>query len=87
MKKIIAILMIVGLLFVLCGCGNQSLGFGNLVFRKIHIDTHHYSGCLTVEKWHDNETGIEVKTREAGSLYLSEGTYFLVEDVCPFCDK
>ena len=32
-----------------------------------------------------NETGIEVKTKD-GALFLSEGTYFLVEDKCPICD-
>lgn len=86
MKKIIAIIMVLGLMSTMCGCGNMSLGMGNFEFKKVHVDTYNYSGCFTIEKWHDNETGIEVKTKEAGSLYLSEGTYFLISDDCPFCD-
>ena len=64
----------------------MSLGPGNYTFKKIHIDTHHYSGCLTVEKWYENDSGIEVKTKEAGALFLSEGQYALIEDECPFCN-
>ena len=77
--------MILILMSTLCAC-NMSIGFGNFEFKKVHIDTYNYSGCFTVEKWHDNETGIEVKTKETGSLFLSEGSYFLISDDCPFCD-
>ena len=85
MKKIIAFLMICGLIITMSGCGNMSLGVGNYTFKKVHIDSHNYSGCFTIEKWHNNSTGIEVKTEEAGAMYLSEGTYFLIEEECPFC--
>lgn len=85
MKKIIAIIMVLILMSTLCACGNMSMGLGNFEFKKVHIDTYNYSGCFTIEKWYDSETGIEVKTKEAGSLYLSEGTYFLISDDCPFC--
>lgn len=86
MKKIIVMIMIVAMLTVmLAGCGNMSLGFGNFTFKKIHVDTHNYSGCFTVEKWFDSTSGIEVKTREAGYMYLAEGMYMLIEDECPFC--
>lgn len=84
MKKRI-ILMIITTTMLLTGCGNMSLGIGNYTFKKIHVDTHNYNGCFTVEKWHDNTSGIEVKTKEAGSLYLAEGMYMLIEDECPFC--
>ena len=86
MKKIAIILIFALVAMALCACGNESLGLGNYTFRKIHIDTPNFSGCCTVEKWHDNERGIEVKTKEYGSLYLSEGTYILVENKCPICD-
>lgn len=87
-KKIIAlVLAIVCICAVLVGCGNMSMGFGNFTFQKIHVDTHNYSGCFTVEKWYDNSSGIEVKTKEAGSMYLAEGMYILIEDECPFCGK
>lgn len=86
MKKIIAMIMVVALMVaILTGCGNMSMGFGNFTFKKIHVDTYHYSGCFTVEKWHDNASGIEVKTREVGHMYLAEGMYMLIEDDCPFC--
>ena len=90
MKKLLAILLAVMLLIAmiaLTGCGNMSVCIGNFEFQKIHVDTYHYSGCFTVEKWHNCDTGIEVKTREAGSLFLSEGTYILLEGKCdcPFC--
>lgn len=86
MKKIIVIaLVVVMLVTMLVGCGNMSMGFGNFTFRKIHVDTYNYFGCLTVEEWYDNASGIEVKTKEAGYLYLAEGMYMLIEDDCPFC--
>ena len=84
MKKRI-ILMIMTTTMLLTGCGNMSMGIGNYTFNKIHVDTHNYNGCFTVEKWHDNSSGIEVKTKEVGSLYLAEGMYMLIEDECPFC--
>ncbi len=65
----------------------MSMGLGNFNFRRIHVDTYHYSGCLTVEKWYDATNGIEVKTKEAGSMYLAEGMYMLIEDECPFCKE
>lgn len=86
MKKIVVlILSIVVIALMLTGCGNMSLGFGNFTFEKIHVDTYNYNGCFTVEKWFDNSSGIEVKTKEAGSMYLAEGMYMLIEDDCPFC--
>ena len=90
MKNLLAILLAERLLtamIALSGCGNMAVGIGNFQYRRIHVDMYHYSGCLTVEKWHNNETGIEVKTQEAGSLFLSEGTYILLEGDrdCPFC--
>lgn len=86
MKKIIAIIMVVTMLTtMLTGCGNMSVGFGNFTFKKVHVDTHNYSGCFTIEKWYDNESGIEVKTKEAGFMFLAEGMYVLIEDDCPFC--
>lgn len=88
MKKFIAIMMVIMMFTMLVGCGNKSLGFGNYNFEKVHVDTYHFSGCFTIEKWHENEgSGIEVLTEEAGSMFLSEGTYVLIEGnkECPFC--
>lgn len=88
MKKLLVfILTLVLCLSMFSGC-NKSYGFGNYEYNKVHIDTYHHSGCLTVEKWYEGSTGIEVKTKEAGSIFLSEGTYILLngDKGCPFCD-
>lgn len=84
-KTIIAALAAV-LAITLSGC-NMSFGFGNYNFRKIHIDTHNYSGCFTIEKWYNDARGIEVKTEESGFMYFAEGMYMLIEDECPFCKE
>lgn len=85
MKKILCLILVVLMICGLCAC-NKSYGFGNYEFKKVHIDTHNYSGCFTVKKWYESETGVEVKTEEAGSMFLAEGTYFLIGDDCPFCN-
>lgn len=89
MRKIIAITLAAVLLMCLTACGNMSLGFGNYEYNKVHIDTHHYSGCFTVVKWWDNSNGIEVLTEDAGSMYLAEGTYIMLggNTGCPFCEQ
>ena len=83
---LVAVLLIITFGLLLTGCGNMPLGPGNFSFNKIHIDSHQFSGCVEITKWYDNETGIEVSTKN-GNYYFSEGTYFLVEDKCPICDK
>lgn len=83
-KKIIAITMLLSMM--LTGCGNMSIGLGNFTFNKVHVDTPNYSGCFTIEKWYDTDNGIEVKTKEAGFMYLAEGMYMLIENECPFCN-
>lgn len=89
MKKFIAIMMAAMMFTMLVGCGNSSIGFGNFTFEKVHVDTYHYSGCFTVKTWYDTSNGIEVLTEEAGSMFLSEGTYVLIEGdkECPFCTE
>ena len=86
-KLFAAIILAGALLFTLVSCGNMSMGLGNYTYSKSHIMNYDGSGvCATVEKWYDNETGVEVKTTEYGSMYLSEGTYILIEERCPYCD-
>lgn len=86
MKKFCLFLVLIISLLTLVSCGNYSAGFGNYTYRKIHIDTHHFSGCYTVETWYESDSGIEVTTKELGSIFASEGTYILVGDKCPVCD-
>lgn len=86
MKKLLLLLLAMVLpCMLLCSCGNMSLGIGNYTFKKAHINFGNYDGCVKVEKWYDNEFGCEIKTPD-GALYLSEGTYVLIEDNCPICD-
>ena len=85
MKKIICILLIASILLSFASCGNMSMGFGNFEYSKVHIDTYHFSRCLTVIEWYEATTGVEVTTEECGSLFLSEGTYTLIADECPYC--
>ena len=87
MKKIITMIMVAAMLIVMLTSCNMSLGLGNFNFEKIHVDTHNYNGCFTIEKWYDCENGVEVKTEEAGSMFLAEGMYILIEDECPFCGE
>lgn len=89
MKKIGFVLLAVLILsmFILTSC-NMSLGFGNFNYPKVHICVGGINSCFTLTKWYDNDSGgIEVVTKEFGNLYLSEGTYILVKDKCPICDK
>jgi hypothetical protein len=70
---------------VLTGC-NENLGFGNYNWQHIHFSDAVSGHCATISSWHDNETGIEVHTKEYGSMFLSEGSYILFEsEDCPFC--
>lgn len=87
MKKILLFLTValtVSLLLV--SCGNMNFGPGNYTFNGVHIETYHNTACYSVETWNNSDTGIEVKTKEVGSLFLSEGTYILYENECPLCN-
>jgi hypothetical protein len=72
----------------LASCGNKDYGWGNYSFTKVHIlDGGATSGrCVAIVSWHDDDVGIEVRTVDFGTLYLSEGTYILIEGKCPICD-
>ena len=87
-KMFIIFLTSVFSLFTFSGC-NEDLGFGNYSFKKAHInlDGQNNGICVNIKSWHDNEVGCEVKMENGSSLYLSEGTYMLVEDYCPICGK
>ena len=86
MKKVLAIVLAVIIMMLCCGC-NMGMGFGNFTFEKVHICdfSGHYMDA-TIEKWYDSESGIEVQTKEYGSMFLSEGTYVLYSDKCPLCN-
>jgi hypothetical protein len=86
MKRFLGIILVLILIVALfTGC-NVSMGLGSYEYNKVHVDTYHYSGCLEVDKWYDNSTGLEIKTEDGQSMFFSEGTYILIEDECPFCE-
>lgn len=87
MKKIVCVLLVILMMVGLCACGNENWGPGNYTYRHAHISNGVEGYCATVTSWHDNDLGVELHTKEFGSIYCSEGTYFLFEDgsECPFC--
>lgn len=90
MKKIFAIVLCLVMVLAVCtGCGNENWGFGNYTFTHVHVSDAVEGHCATIESWHDNESGIELHTKEFGDIYCSEGTYFLFADEsgCPFCGE
>ena len=89
MKKIIAICAIALMsIFSFASCGNMSMGIGTYTFNHVCMDSGTETRCVDVDKWYDYETGIEVKSKDGGRFWLSEGTYILVseKDDCPFCN-
>lgn len=85
--KFIAVTIII-FMILFAACGNHSIGFGNFTFTKVHIFIHDGPDmCLTLKKWYESDTGIEVLTKEYGSLWLSEGTYMLCQNDCPICGR
>lgn len=87
MKKLVAIVLIT-ILAAACftGC-TEGLGPGKFNFKGVHIITSDGDACLAITKWYESEVGIEVKTKDCGALWLSEGTYILYEDTCPICGR
>lgn len=86
MKKIAVILITLMLLFTLASCGNKAYGPGNYQFDKVHVFDDGCSKCIEINKWYDNESGIEVQKKDGDGLFFSEGTYMLVEGKCPICN-
>lgn len=87
MKKILALMLVLALALSLSACGNMSLGIGNFEFNGAHISD--YAGnCVdvSIDKWYESSTGIELLLKNGNSIYLSEGTYILYEDHCPICE-
>lgn len=88
-EKLIAMLIaVVVFTIALSGCGNMSMGLGSFTFEHIHFTDMNEGHCATVEKWYDNEGGIEVKTKEHGPMFLSEGSYIMFGkgEQCPYCE-
>ena len=89
MKKIFVILIsLVILCTLLTSCGNQAiLDPGNFSFKHVHITDPIEGHCFDIEKWWDNENGVEVRLSNGEGVFLSEGTCQLFESktTCPYC--
>ena len=89
MKKYVIGVLALGTMIAATGCGNMAIiDPGNFNFTHLRTDTNNNRPmCLTVEKWWDNDRGIEVMTTECGAMYFSEGDYILMTDAmsCPYC--
>ena len=86
MKNAVCFVLIAVML--LLGSCNMGIGLGSYTFTKVHICLPGgVNKCIPIEKWYDDDMGIEVYSEEYGALYLSEGTYILVESKCPICGE
>lgn len=90
MKKLFVLLCVLVLIVLSCaGCGNKAiLDPGNFSFKHVHISDHVEGYCLEIDKWWDDESGIEVRMTNGEGVFLSEGTYQLFESSasCPYCN-
>jgi len=87
MKKTIALLMAVAALS-LSGCNEQVVGWGSLSFHHVHIQMLGQSEPvhLLVTSWRNDEGGIELKTKNFGTILVGDGTYLAYDvEECPIC--
>ena len=85
-KILISSILIFASIFTFAGC-NEAMGFGTFNFDRAHISVGGVDACVEVESWHDNEIGCELRLVNGTSIYLSEGTYILIDGECPICKK
>ena len=96
MKRIISLILVLAVLtatILLVACTKVSDNKINIkmlnttYFPKVHIFGN-YNDCLTIKSWYrSSDIGVIVETEEYGELYLSNGTFVLIKDECPFCHK
>ena len=69
--------------------GNVSKGgWGNYQYNHICVIAGDDHQCYEIEKWWDNELpGLEVKIKNGGYIFASEGTYHIYSQSsdCKFC--
>lgn len=77
MKKSIIAAMLAALALTSCGT----------TYKKVHVDTEHFSGCFNISATYFQNEDVKVITEEYGAMILSKGTYILLEEdkECPFC--
>lgn len=85
MKKILLVALVIMMCLMLVAC-NEGLGPGKFKFSHVHIcDFNGNCSHATITKWYESSIGIELNTKEFGTIWLSEGTYILYDKICPVC--
>ena len=67
---------------------NRQIGWGSYSFHHVHVQMHGMSEAIHLEivSWKDDEGGIELKTKNYGTILLGDGTYMMYDvDDCPIC--
>ena len=86
MTIFVAVLFLIAVIVVPLTSCNMGI-VGNYSFNKVHIFINDgEDACLDITSWYDNETGCEVKCSDGSAIFLSEGTYALIEGECPICN-
>lgn len=78
--------MLVGLLSIsLLATGCETSNSKEKDIRYIH--SIYNNECYELLNYSWGNSGAIVKTKEYGELFFSAGTYIIVYDKCPICDK
>ena len=89
MKKSKIYMSFAALALPLMGC-NMNIGPGSYSFRAVHIyGFDKESRDVAIKSWKEGGMGIEVNTKDYGSMFLSDGTYILLRGIgdCPICGR
>lgn len=81
---LVCVLLPIVLLFSSCDRAVGRYTFGGIVICVPGTSDH---VCLTIVDGVMHDTGVEVKTKEYGPIFCSDGTYILFEDKCPICGE
>lgn len=87
MKKLLFTLLATTSL-LLTGCNEQVVGWGSLKFTKVHIQMlgQPEPVHLLVSSWRNDDGGIELKTKNYGTILVGDGTYIAYDvEECPIC--
>lgn len=86
MRKIITIILVFLICFSFCGCSEGTTG---QEYNKIHINTLQYAGCVEIDEviMFQSNGNIKVKVKNFGVCNFSSGSYIVIENKCPICDK
>ena len=86
MKKILFGLLAIAALS-LTGCGNHDVSFGSYSFHYVHVQMYGSEPThFKVNKWQNDDGGIELSIEGHGRILLGDGTYMMYDqETCPIC--